>query len=162
MFRPAGATPGHSFEFARLLLQAWDLGGRKADRFTDWSGKLYARALADGWNSEAGGIHYTTDHQGNPQRRARYWWPVTEAIGAAAARLKLDPENERLHEDYLMFWQTAERLFIDKTHGGWIPEVDAEGRQFLGKPDIYHALQADLYPLLPSLSSPVKEVALLR
>ncbi len=30
MFRPAGTTPGHSFELGRLLLQHWDLSGRPA------------------------------------------------------------------------------------------------------------------------------------
>jgi sulfoquinovose isomerase len=28
MFRPAGTTPGHALEFARLLVQYWDLSGR--------------------------------------------------------------------------------------------------------------------------------------
>ena len=46
--------------------------------------------------------------------------------------------------------------FIDHAHGGWFPEIDTAGaptgRQFLGKPDIYHALQAELFPLAPGVA----------
>ena len=36
MFRPYGTTPGHSLEWARLLLQLWELGGRKPG-LASWS-----------------------------------------------------------------------------------------------------------------------------
>lgn len=153
MFRPRGATPGHSFELARLLLQAWDMGDRRNAILPDWAGRLYDRALADGWDRARGGIIYTTDATGHVLRDSRYWWPVTEAIGAAAALLKAGHDRA---DDYRMFWQTGERLFIDRQKGGWIPEVDSENRpdnrQFSGKPDIYHSIQASLLPLLPGLS----------
>ncbi|MDN5569623.1 MAG: AGE family epimerase/isomerase, partial [Paracoccus sp. (in: a-proteobacteria)] len=42
MFRPAGTTPGHSFEMARLLLQWWDLAGRP-----DGDAPAQALALVD-------------------------------------------------------------------------------------------------------------------
>ena len=163
MFRPRGSTPGHAMEFARLLLQAWELSGRTETRFTEWSAKLYERALADGWDHQrGGGLVYTTDGQGKVLRDARYWWPVTEAIGAAAAQLKAHP-TEKLQADYLMFWQAAEALFIDAARGGWYPEVGddnrPDGRQFIGKPDIYHAIQGVLYPLLPGLAHPVRDMA---
>ncbi len=31
VFRPSGTTPGHSLEWTRLLLQLWELGGRRLD-----------------------------------------------------------------------------------------------------------------------------------
>jgi len=31
MFRPAGTTPGHSFELGRLMLQHWELSGKPAN-----------------------------------------------------------------------------------------------------------------------------------
>ena len=163
MFRPAGTTPGHSFEFARLMLQAWDLDGCRNDDLRDWAVHLYRRALADGWDHVRGGILYTVGADGAPMRRSRYWWPLTEAIGAAAALLKAGLGDA---SDYSLFWATADRLFIDKTHGGWIPEIDEDDRpddrQFTGKPDIYHAIQACLFPLLPGLSHAARELPALR
>jgi len=154
MFRPRGATPGHSFELARLLLQLRDLDGSSEAELLEWSRNLYDRALADGWESERGGIIYTVDPaNGAPLRRSRYWWPVTEAIGAAAALIKAGDDRRN---DYRMFWRAGERLFMDQERGGWLPEVDDAGRpessQFIGKPDIYHSLQADLFPLMPGIS----------
>ncbi len=156
MFRPAGTTPGHSLELSRLLLQAWDLGGRAEAVLTEWSERLYERACNDGWHQRNGAFMYTVDVAGVPLRPARYWWPVTEAIGAAAARMKQAPSSDRERE-YTRYWQVARDLFIDEHVGGWIPEVDEVGRpsalQFAGKPDIYHSIQADLYPLVGSLSN---------
>lgn len=164
MFRPKGATPGHSFELARLLLQAWDLGGRADDKLPDWAGRLYGRALADGWDSARGGIIYTVDVHGQPLRQNRYWWPVTEAIGAGAAMLKAGGNlgGDAREHDYHMFWWAASRLFIHHEAGGWFPEIDDQDRpdalQFAGKPDIYHAIQACLLPLLPGLSRAAAEL----
>lgn len=152
MFRPAGTTPGHSFEMARLLLHCWDLAGRPGEAAPRQARALVETALADAWLPE-GGLAYTmhVDRIGNP---ARYWWPVTEAIGALAALIKLDPRPED-EAWYRRLWSFAEARLIDP-RGGWFPELDAEGRpaeaQFRGKPDIYHALQADLLPLAPGLS----------
>ncbi|QDC08560.1 AGE family epimerase/isomerase [Oceanicola sp. D3] len=154
MFRPAGTTPGHSLEFARLLLQHWDLAGRPDSGAPETARKLVERALADGW-AEAGGLHYTVSLGGAPLLRDRYWWPVTEGIGALASLIKL----ERREEDeiwYRKLWSFAAEHFIDHERGGWYPGLDAAGQptetQFKGKPDIYHALQATLYPLAPGLS----------
>ena len=160
MFRPQGATPGHAFEFSRLMLQLWDLTGRRDDVLPARAQALYARALAEGWQATegpaGGGFNYTVDlDNGQPLVRARYWWPVTEAIGTAASLIKSGLPGD-YEADYLRFWQVADQLFIDHDHGGWIPEVDAvgkpDGRQFIGKPDIYHSVQACLYPLMPGLS----------
>ena len=80
---------------------------------------------------------------------------MTEAIGALAACLKLrsDPELEAW---YRRLWSFAAERLIDFQQGGWFPELDAANQpaaaQFDGKPDIYHALQANLFPLVPSLS----------
>ncbi|WP_111430290.1 AGE family epimerase/isomerase [Rhodobacteraceae bacterium DSL-40] len=156
MFRPAGTTPGHSFEFARLALQHWDLCGRSGGSAPERARNLVARAHADGWDEAAGGGYvYTLGADGAPAIRSRYWWPVTEAIGAVSALLKVDgrAEDEAL---YRRLWHFADAHFIDETRGGWFPEIDAAGRpaatQFAGKPDIYHALQATLLPLVPGLS----------
>ncbi|MBL8587441.1 MAG: AGE family epimerase/isomerase, partial [Methylobacteriaceae bacterium] len=154
MFRPAGTTPGHSLEFARLALQHWDLCGRPDDGASQRARALIERALGDGW-AEQGGLVYTLGEGGAVAIADRYWWPVTEAIGAVASLLKLD--RRRADEDwYRRLWRFAAERLIDPVHGGWFPELDAAGapagRQFIGKPDIYHAVQAALIPLDPGLS----------
>ncbi|RST84552.1 AGE family epimerase/isomerase [Aquibium carbonis] len=156
MFRPAGTTPGHSLELGRLLLQWWALSGRPAGDAPARARRLIERALADAWR-EDGGLVYTLDPDGRPAVRDRYWWPVAEAIGAMAALLKLDPRPS--DEDwYQRLWRFADRHFIDHARGGWFPEIDEQGapvaRQFNGKPDLYHSLQAALLPLAPGIARP--------
>ncbi|MBW7056671.1 AGE family epimerase/isomerase [Paracoccus bogoriensis] len=156
VFRPAGTTPGHSVEMARLLLQWWDLAGRPDDGSPAMARALTETALAGGWNATQGGLVYTlalgTGAVDNP---ARYWWPVTEAIGALAALIKLDPmPGDEVW--YRRLWGFAASHLVDHQRGGWWPELDPDNHptqtQFPGKPDLYHALQADLFPLVPGLS----------
>ena len=153
MFRPAGTTPGHSFEFGRLALQWWDLAGRPADGTPTRARALIEEALK-AWLPE-GGFAYTLKFDGSVDVRNRYWWPVTEAIGALAALIKLErrPEDEAW---YRRLWTFADASLIDHARGGWFPEIDAAGlpaaTQFAGKPDIYHSVQAALFPLAPDLS----------
>ncbi|MEM8570694.1 MAG: AGE family epimerase/isomerase [Pseudomonadota bacterium] len=154
MFRPAGTTPGHALEFARLRLQHWDLAGRPESPALEEARALTQQALADAWG-RAGGLAYTLDRKGTVAIPDRYWWPVTEGIGVLATLLKIDPSDE--DEDwYHRLWDFAARHFVDAKRGGWFPEIDADGaptaRQFEGKPDIYHALQATLYPLAPGVA----------
>jgi len=120
------------------------------------------RALSDAWVPVQGGLVYTLGFDGQPAIRDRYWWPVCEAIGVLASLIKL----ERSAQDeawYRRLWSFADRHFIDHEVGGWFPEVDDAGHptetQFKGKPDIYHALQATLFPLAPGLSRPAAWLA---
>lgn len=165
MFRPAGATPGHSFELARLLIQHWDLSGRADVSAPGRARALIETALVNGWRADLGGLAYTVDPEsGAIARKARYWWPVTEAIGALSALLKIDPQpGDAVWYDRL--WDFARTHFIDAERGGWFPEIDEAGkpdaRQFAGKPDIYHALQADLMPLVPGVSRLMADLAAL-
>ena len=155
MFRPAGTTPGHSVEMARLTLQHWDLAGRPDNGAPQLARAVAYQALNDAWDPDKGGLYYTLTHAGAPDVRARYWWPVTEAIGALAALIKLEATAED-ESWYRRLWHVADTQFIDHAVGGWFPEVDTNGApdqtQFEGKPDIYHALQATLFPLAPGLS----------
>lgn len=160
MFRPAGTTPGHSFEMARLLLQWWDLAGRPGDDAPRHARLLVETALCDAW-SAGGGLAYTLGFDGGVARPARYWWPVTEATGAVAALLKADPGADD-EGWYRRLWRFANARLIDHDNGGWFPEIGPDDRpasgQFQGKPDIYHALQADLFPLVPELSCRARDL----
>lgn len=153
MFRPAGSTPGHSFELGRLLLQYWDLNGRSDASAPEKARRVIEQAFTDATRPD-GGFVYTL-RNGEVSRADRYWWPVTEAIGALAALQKLDPKPED-EERYRALWAFADAHLIDHEKGGWFPELDDSGRavsrQFLGKPDIYHSIQAGLFPPVPALS----------
>lgn len=154
MFRPAGTTPGHSFELGRLMLQHWDLSGRPHTDALATARALIEQALTDAWLPD-GGFAYTLDFDGKVADGSRFWWPVTEAIGAIAALIALD---RRAADEvwYRRLWTFANDTFIDHDHGGWFPAIDGEGKPtssiFQGKPDIYHSLQACLFPLSGKLS----------
>lgn len=154
MFRPGGSTPGHSFELGRLMLQHWDLTGRIDAQVPIHARRLIETALNDAWRLD-GGFVYTLSHDGLVSISDRYWWPVTEAIGAISTLLKIDPRPEDAVW-YDRLWKFADDRLIDHAQGGWFPELDEAGnpvsRQFLGKPDIYHALQATFLPMVADVS----------
>lgn len=149
MFRPAGSTPGHSFELGRLVLQHWDLSGRPDTAAVDHAIRLISQALADAKLPD-GGFCYTLDLEGHIDVRNRYWWPVTEALGALAVCLTMCPSKE-FADWYTTLWNFAQSHLVDERIGGWFPELDDLGKpcenQFVGKPDIYHSLQANLLSL---------------
>ena len=153
VFRPFGMTPGHWLEWTRLLLQLWELGERRRDWMPAAARQLFVNAVAEGWNAERGGFHYTLDWQGKPHLGTRLWWPAAEGIGAVAFLNAIDgaPEYETW---YRRIWDFVANDLIDRENGGWRTEPfdgKSAGRAlFEGKPDLYHALQACLIPLLPT------------
>jgi len=162
MFRPAGTTPGHWLEWARLLMQLWVLTGKAHAWLPDAAKQLFRSAVARGWDHDQGGFFYTLDFGNRPALRHKLWWPAAEAIGAAAfiAAHDADPFFE---DWYRRVWNFTAAHFIDPANGGWFPELNEELRPadvfFTGKPDIYHALQACLIPLYPAEGSLTKVIA---
>ena len=51
VFRPYGTTPGHSLEWTRLLLQLWELGGRRLAWLPEAAKAVFDRATAEGWDA---------------------------------------------------------------------------------------------------------------
>jgi sulfoquinovose isomerase len=100
----------------------------------------------------AEGFVYTVDWDGTPVVRDRLHWVLAEAIAAAAAlgRLTGDPQYERW---YRIWWDHAAALFLDPVGGSWRHELDPQNRPaatvWSGKPDVYHALQTTITPVLP-------------
>ncbi len=162
MFRPFGTTPGHSLEWSRLLLQLWELGGRKLEWLPQSAKSLFARATSDAWDTRKGGFYYTLEWDGKPRIRDRYWWPCCEGIGAAAFLNAIDGASA-YEEWYRRIWSFTARRFIDRDNGGWRAQVDDDLRPnanpFFGKVDIYHSLQACLIPTLPATGSVTKGLA---
>ena len=151
-FRPAGTTPGHALEWSRLLVQLWSLGSGKHGWLIDAARQLFFKTVSIGWDKAAGGFYYTLDWQDHPARSDRFWWPCAEGIGAAAVLGAVDPDP-RFEDWYRRIWDFSANHLIDHDNGGWFPELDSGlkpvNRVFRGKPDLYHALQACLIPLLP-------------
>lgn len=159
MFKPYGSTPGHWLEWARLLLQLWELGARKLSWLPEAAKGLFHLAVTEGWDSQRGGFYYTVGWDGTPSIAHRFWWPVCEGIGAAYFLGSIT--GDRFYENwYRRIWDFAADHLIDRDTGAWIPQLDAEDRPvtnpFYGRPDIYHSVQACLIPLLPTSGSLVQ------
>ncbi|MBY4228006.1 AGE family epimerase/isomerase [Rhodococcus fascians] len=146
-FKPYGATVGHGFEWARLLVQANLVAGSpRGHDYIAAAASLYHRAAQDGWQpGPLPGFVYTTDWTGRPVVTERLHWVLCEAI-AAAATLGRRTGEERYDNDYRAWWDVAADSFIDLVDGSWHHELDADNRPaatvWSGKPDLYHAVQA--------------------
>ena len=161
MFRPAGTTPGHWLEWARLLAQLWVLDGRREAWHIEAADRLFRSAVTRGWDNDKGGFWYTLDFDNRPALTHKIWWPATEAIGAAAFLNALRPDA--FYEAwYRKVWDFSASHFIDPANGGWFGELGDDlkpiDKFFTGKPDIYHALQACLIPLFPATGSLMRAI----
>ncbi|WP_263262602.1 AGE family epimerase/isomerase [Pseudomonas sp. RIT-PI-S] len=168
-FRPYGSTPGHAFEWARLLLHleaALSRAGLAAPAWlSDDARQLFDTACRTAWHVDgAEGIVYTLDWNDDPVVRQRMHWVHAEAIAAAAALLRRTAEPTYEHW-YRLFWEYTEARLVDRELGSWHHELDPQNRPSAqvwgGKPDLYHALQAVLLPrlpLAPSLASAVRSM----
>ncbi|MDQ7730719.1 AGE family epimerase/isomerase [Halomonas sp. SpR8] len=156
-FYPYGATPGHGFEWSRLMLHleaALETRGRAVPTwlFTD-AAALFDASLRDGWATDgAPGLVYTVDWEGRPNSRRRRHWTHCEALAAAAAFLQRT--GEAYYERwYRQLWDFVNTAFIDRARGGWYQELDGklqiDTTEGDIKPDLYHAYQATLLPRLP-------------
>lgn len=155
-FRPYGATPGHAFEWARLLvcLEAASVGA--GEEAPDWlladAVRLFEVADRVGWTGDGTGFVYTVDWEGRPVVPARFHWVLCEAIGAAAV-LHRRTGGTTYGDRYAEWWNVARAHYLDPRGGSWWHELDESGRPsasvWPGKPDIYHAYQATLVPVQP-------------
>lgn len=156
-FRPYGTTPGHAFEWARLLLHLEAARHEAKLETPAWlvqdARLLFQNACRYGWDVDgAPGIVYTLDWQNRPVVGHRLHWTHAEAAAASAALLQRTGEQQ--YENwYRTFWEFNETLFIDREHGSWRHELNPQNQPsadiWAGKPDLYHAYQATLLPLLP-------------
>ena len=154
-FRPYGITIGHLFEWSRLILQ---LGLHVKDQPEyDWiqeaAKNLYLVAKEYGWSADGTlGFIYTMDWEKRPVIRARMHWVAAEAVMAAYVLWKITGEREYL-VDYDVWWSYIDTYMIDREFGSWHHELNPQHQRveetWPGKPDVYHAFNACLLPLLP-------------
>jgi sulfoquinovose isomerase len=163
-FRPYGATPGHSFEWARLFVSLEAALASAGQEAPAWllsdAQELFATAtrvglmpaIDDGGAGEVPGFVYTVDWSGQPVVSARFHWVLAEAICTAAVLYRRTGEPAYA-DAYAQWWDIARRYFIDLDGGSWwhelAPDGHPAGATWPGKPDIYHAYQATLIPVQP-------------
>ncbi|MGC5701393.1 AGE family epimerase/isomerase [Pseudomonas sp. NFXW11] len=169
-FRPFGTTPGHGFEWARLLLHLEASRVRAGMLTPGWlvldAQRLFASNCRNGWAVDAApGIVYTLDWDNRPVVRQRLHWTHAEASAAASALLRRTGE-EQYETWYRRFWEFCELYFIDRQQGSWHHELGPDNLPAAeiwgGKPDLYHAWQALLIPrlpLAPSLAAALAEAS---
>jgi len=165
-FRPYGTTPGHSFEWTRLLLaleaSMASAGPQPPSWLLDAATALFGTAVADAWHRDGHpGPIYTVDENGQPVVSVRLHWVACEAVLAADALYRRTGDG-RYARAAATWWDEIDRYFIDRQHGGWwhelTPELVPSFTTVSGKPDLYHAYQALVFPSLPP--SPAAAVAL--
>ena len=156
-FRPFGTTPGHGFEWARLLLHLEAARVQAGMLTPGWllrdAQQLFANNCQHAWQVDgAPGMVYTLDWDRRPVVRQRLHWVHCEASAAASALLQRTGEGQ-YETWYRRLWEYSEQYLIDLVHGSWHHELDADNRPSAqiwgGKPDLYHAWQAVLIPRLP-------------
>jgi sulfoquinovose isomerase len=167
-FRPYGTTPGHAFEWARLVLHL-EAALQRAQQPAPESLLPAARGLFDSacrhaWQVDgAPGLVYTLDWHDRPVVRERLHWVHAEASACAAALLQRTGEA-RYEGWYRCFWDFIGEHFIDRAQGSWHHELDPanqpSARIWGGKPDLYHAYQALLLPRLPLAPSLASALAM--
>lgn len=166
-FQPYGATVGHGLEWARLLVAVAGTVGEAAPAgMLEAAVALAERAVADGWAADdAEGFVYTTDWEGVPVVRARMHWVAAEALGTAEV-LGRSHGSAIWGRRSAEWWAYVDRCLVDRARGSWTHELDEHnrpaGETWPGKPDVYHAYQAALLPLLPVTPSFASAVAALR
>ncbi|MFW0757323.1 AGE family epimerase/isomerase [Pseudomonas sp. H11T01] len=156
-FRPYGTTPGHGFEWSRLLLHLEAARVQAGLLTPGWlavdAQKLFENNCLHGWEVDgAPGIVYTLDWDNCPVVRHRLHWTHAEASAAASALFKRTGEQQ-YEAWYRRFWEFCETRLIDRDNGSWHHELDPQNQPsadiWPGKPDLYHAWQAVLLPRLP-------------
>jgi mannose/cellobiose epimerase-like protein (N-acyl-D-glucosamine 2-epimerase family) len=163
-FRPYGTTPGHSFEWARLLLTLEAAQTAPPAWLLEAATTLFDTAVADAWRRDGHpGLIYTVDTNGQPVVTARLHWVACEAVLAADALHRRTGEG-RFAATAARWWDEIDRYFLDRKHGGWwqelAPDMTPATSTWSGKPDLYHSYQALLLPSLPL--SPTAATALAR
>ena len=159
-FRPFGVTPGHLFEWSRLLLQLEAVLPDPPSWLVADAQLLFRVAVDIGWEVDGrAGLVYTTDWEDRPVVRRRMHWAHAEAVAAAAALAARTGEVEYAAREG-EWWAFIEASFVDDPGApaaNWHHELDEANRPvahtWSGRPDVYHAYQALLLSQHPSGAS---------
>ncbi|AFC87133.1 AGE family epimerase/isomerase [Frateuria aurantia] len=165
--RPYGMTPGHFVEWSHLLLKLEAALLRESGEAPDWllddARQLFETGMRCGWGADGSpGMLYTVDWDLEPVVHNRPHWCQAEALVAAASLWQRtgQPVYQQWYRD---IWNYVDRHMIDREHGSWKQELDADQQLsadiYPGKADLYHAWQATMAPRLPLAPSMATAVA---
>lgn len=157
-FRPFGATPGHAFEWSRLILQLAASLESPRPWMEEAAEALFRRAVDDAVEDETPGLPYTTNWHGEPMVEERFHWVICEAVLAAEA-LHAWTGSSLYAGLAERWWSEIDDYFVDRQTGSWhhelgFPSLQVSARTWRGKPDAYHAFNALTLPSLPLSPSP--------
>lgn len=167
-FKPYGATPGHAFEWSRLLLHLESGLLARGEKTPNWlledAQGLFLSAARLSWAvDDEPGLIYTHDWNNRPVIHERMHWTLAEASCAAAALFRRTG-NALYEQWYRRFWDYIDGYLIDRQQGSWHHELDRHNRPshrvWKDKFDLYHAYQATLVPRLPLTPSMTKAIYL--
>ncbi|MCR4582678.1 MAG: AGE family epimerase/isomerase [Prevotella sp.] len=118
---------GHDIETSWLMSEAAAVvGDAELKRQVDAQAVKMARtALKKGLNAE-GAMRYEKTAQGMSTKMS--WWPQCETIIGAVNAWQLSGEQWFL-EAALRNWNYVKQHFIDRSHGGWLKELTADGKR---------------------------------
>ena len=153
-FRPYGSTPGHGFEWARLVIQLSRSLRSQGIGHREWhlsaAEDLFSKAVSDGWMRDgAPGFAYTVAFDGKVLNSSHLSWVACEALSAA---IVLDQEFPgSCYAEWVVHLQEyAASYLVDPRFGGWHTELDSLNNPssliWGDKPDFYHPFQAVLLP----------------
>lgn len=155
-FRPWGYTPGHGFEWSRLVMQALDASERQGlafrDDAEDAARSIFNRAVADSWYVDGKpGFVYTVDNQSRPSVADRMHWVLCEAVNTAIYLGKVDQDRSiPVDSSRVETWIDYARTYLIEEPGMWWHELTPDNlpgqRTWPGKPDAYHVAQMLLMP----------------
>lgn len=152
-FRPYGTTPGHGLEWSRLLVDLHAVLDDPPAWLLESAAGMFDTAVRLGWGADgAPGFVYTLDWQDQVVVAERMHWVIAEGVLAADALHRASGDHTAAELES-RWWREIEDHFVDHAHGSWRHELDREHRPsrtvWSGKPDIYHAYQAVVFPDLP-------------
>ncbi|MDT0301437.1 AGE family epimerase/isomerase [Streptomonospora wellingtoniae] len=144
-FRPYGWTPGHSLEWARLLLHVEAAVEEPPGWLLPAAEALFSTAVEAAWARDgADGFCYTLDWDDRPVIHERMHWVATEAVAAAHA-LHTRTGESAYAELARRWWVHVRTCFVDGDRN-WRHEIDSRHRPsttvWSGRPDVYHAYTA--------------------
>lgn len=147
-FRPYGATPGHAFEWARLLVELDVALADPPSWLVPAATELFDRAVADVLDDDHPLLPYTTDWDGVPLVTERFGWVMAEA--AAAAETLAVATERTLYAGLASRWWSEIDEHLIAPDGSWRHELSADlepsQRTWTGRPDAYHAVNALTLP----------------
>lgn len=152
-FRPYGYMVGHSMEWVRLLTQLDLATEHTVPWLAECAAGLWDTAIRVGLATDGNpGFGYTLDWNDRPVSQSRLHWVAAEAVGGAWARYQAtgDERHLLLHDE---LWGYIRDAFVDDVNGSWHHELTVAGDPastvWAGKPDVYHAYQSVVLPLIP-------------